>query len=356
MISLPGRAGARRKIAAGMAVGLTLGAIAVVHTQVVGAATKTTPVAMTCTVLGSPSAVTTNITTTFTPDPLHSGDTVVLDIVTAPPTGVPLDVPVTAVGITIPIPAQVDLSQPSSVVLTGGNLTGSSTVSGSNLRINLTGSGVTAFNLQIPKMTVTSKLKAGIGGQTINWVGPTNLDITATVIGPLQVPCTSAGTIVATAVVAADATTTTAAPTTATTRPATTATTRPATTATTRPATTATTRPATTATTRPATTATTRPATTATTRPATTATTRAPTTVTTRPPATTATTRPATTATTRPATTVTTRPPATTATTRATTRPPTTRPPATRPPTTRPSSHLPPFLQRLLCLLFHLGC
>src|SRR3954470_5636433 len=191
MTSLSRRAPARRKIAAGVAVGLTLGAVAMVRTQTVHAATKTTPISLSCTILGSASTVTSTITTGYTPDPLHSGDTVVLTVETSPPSGVPLDVPVTNVGMTLPIPAQVDLTAPSSVVLSGGNLTGSASVSGSNLRIARGGPGVPAFQMQIPKMTITSKLKSGIGGQTINWSGPSNLDITATVGGPLAVPCTS---------------------------------------------------------------------------------------------------------------------------------------------------------------------
>jgi hypothetical protein len=317
MTSLSRRAPARRKIAAGVAVGLTLGAIAMVRTQTVHAATKSTPISLSCTILGSASTVTSTITTGYTPDPLHSGDTVVLTVETSPPSGVPLDVPVTNVGMTLPIPAQVDLTAPSSVVLSGGNLTGSASVSGSNLRIDMVGTGVTAFQMQIPKMTITSKLKSGIGGQTINWSGPSNLDITATVGGPLAVPCTSPAVTVATATVAADAPVTTVAPTTATTKPPTTV---------------------------APTTATTKPPTTV---APTTATTKAPTTVTTKPPTTVA----PTTATTKAPTTVTTKPATT-----ATTKPPTTKPPVTTPPTTRPPVSIPPFLQRLLCLLFHFGC
>jgi len=251
MISLTGRAGARRIIAAGAAVGLTLGAVAIVRSQTAEAATKTTPFTLNCNALNIPQTVTTSITTTTSPDPLHSGDTVSLMIETSTPTGIALDIPVTSVGITIPIPAQVDLTKPSSVTLSGGNLTGSGSVVDGALRINMTGN-TTSTTMQIPMMMISSTLKSGIGGQTINWGGPSAMDIQANLAGtPIPVACSPAASNgpVAVTPVAPDVVPTTVAPTTVapttvapTTRPPTTVapTTRPPTTVapTTRPPTT----------------------------------------------------------------------------------------------------------------------
>jgi hypothetical protein len=307
MISLPRRARTRRQIAAGMAVTLALGAVVVAKTQAVQAHEAITPYAFDCNLLGSALPITTTITTDHTPETIHAGDSVMLDVKTAPPAGITLDVPVTKVVITIPIPAQVDQTVPAQIMIMGGSLPGTGAVVGGNLVITLTGS-VSSLAMQMPELMITSKLKTGIEGQTINWQGPSKLDITANVavLGNVNVNCTTSASNppVAVTPVAAGTTTTTVP---ATTRPATTvpATTRPATTvpATTRPATTVP----------------------ATTRPATTVP-----------------------ATTRPATTV-----------PATTRPATTRPPTTmRPTTTRPQGgpHIPDFIRRLLCRLFHIGC
>jgi hypothetical protein len=323
MISLPGGARARRKIAAGLAVGLALGAVAVVKTQSAQAVEKVTDYGFDCTlpILGQ-QAITTQITTTA-PDSVKSGDSVMLDIKTSAPAGLTLDVTLTKVVITIPTPAQVDPAVAPQVMIMGGSLTGTSAVAAGKLTVTLTGN-VMSSALQMPELMITSKLKSGIGGQTVNWAGPSNLDITASLSGiSLAVPCTaSAGNPpVAVTPVVADSVPTTAAPTTAAPTTAAPTTAAPTTAA---------------------------------------PTTAAPTTAapTTKPPTTAGpTTKPPTTAgpTTKPPTTAgpTTKPP--------TTKPPTTgRPPTTaRPTTTRGGGHEDPFLaflKRIICFLFHFGC
>jgi hypothetical protein len=257
MISPRRRVVTRPRVAAGLAVGLALGAVAVVRTQAVEAHEVTVPYNMSCNLAGTTQAVTTNITTSHTPETLVAGGNVMLDIKTSPPAGITVDVPVTSVGITIPIPNEVDPSVAPDVMIMGGNMPGTWAKQGNNIRITLTGN-VSSLNLQVPELMITVKLKSSVGGQTINWPGPSNLDITANFLGvPINVPCVAAaGNPPVASTPVSGGTTTTQAPT--TTRPPTTVaptTTRPPTTVgptTTRQATT-TTRQATTTTRTPTT-------------------------------------------------------------------------------------------------------
>src|SRR2546430_289760 len=138
MISLPGRASARRKIAAASAVALALGAFAVAKTQSVHAAPVVTPYSMDCSLAGTQlAAVTTNITSSLTPDTVHPGDSVTLDVKTDTPAGISLDVPVIQVVMKVPVPDQLDPTANPSVMIMGGNLTGTSAVSGGNLVLTL---------------------------------------------------------------------------------------------------------------------------------------------------------------------------------------------------------------------------
>jgi len=189
MISLTKDARAPYRAIVGLAVSLTVGATVAYPLP---AQAATVPYNMSCTIFGLPlGTITTDVTTSYTPEVLRPGDAVTLDVTTSKPAGVPLDVPVTGVNLTIPIPEQVDTSVPTTVALEGGNLVGTSSVSGTTITVALTGD-TTAFSLEIPRLLITSTLEAGTEGQTINWMGPTSLDIAATVTIPLQIPCTAA--------------------------------------------------------------------------------------------------------------------------------------------------------------------
>ena len=266
-----------------------------------GASTASVTIAAACTTsIGINQNITAPVTLTTTPDSATEGGHIQLVLTNGAPS-TPLVVTISSIVVTVPIPAQI--ASVDSVTFSGGNVTGSSQVQGSNLLLTFTApaGGVGSDVIQVPAATLQSTVKPGTAGQTIGWQGfsklVSNASLSGTAIVATCTPTTPGQVILSTPIIAAATTTTTAPATTTTTAAPTTTTTHPATTTTTAPATTTTTAAPTTTTTAAPTTTTTAPATTTTTAPATTTTTAAPTTTTTAPATTTTTAAPTTTTT-----------------------------------------------------------
>jgi hypothetical protein len=329
----------RRQLAVVVAAVLAFAGFAVLRSQTAATAdTKTTPISVTCPIVG---AVSVSVTATDTPDPAVEGGSVTLEVQSGSPS-IPITVTINSITLVIPAPEQV--ASLDSVSFSGGNMTGAYTVAPDNSSVSVVFTGPVQSNaVSLPSMSIKTTLKSGIAGQTISWAGPASIASDVTGLGALT--CTAAATnpAIQTTAVEGAATTTTEAPTTTTTEAPTT-TTEPVTTTTV--GVTTTTEPVTTTTV--GVTTTTEPVTTTTvgvtttTEPVTTTTVGA--TTTTGPVITTTTVKPATTTTVKPATTTTAKPATTTTKPRTTT-------------TMKPSGDsFWEFLMRILCRLFHIGC
>ena len=155
------------------------------------AATATTNLTMDCTSAIVNASGSEQLTTSIAPDPPVAGQGVDLTILAGPPV---LQDPVNLnqVVITSPIPAQIAPGTVS-VAFTNGpmpaNLTGSYTISGSNLLLKFTGAGVSSSVAVLPKVTVHGTVSAGTAGQTLALATPPTVTANATV-SPLTLDAT----------------------------------------------------------------------------------------------------------------------------------------------------------------------
>jgi hypothetical protein len=168
------RAPARRLRSGG--VGLTLALIVgAALTATIGlapgaqAATVTTNLTMDCTSSIVNASGSEQLTTSITPDPPVAGQAVDITIIPGPPV-LQDTVNLNKVVITSPIPTQI---APGTVTVTfadastPANLTGSYTISGSNLLLTFTGAGVPSNTAVLPKVIVHGTVTAGTAGQTM---------------------------------------------------------------------------------------------------------------------------------------------------------------------------------------------
>ena len=323
-------ASTRLRLGVFTAAALMVGTVGLVNLpQSAGAATNSVVINASCsTNIGLTQTITAPVTLTTTPDHATEGGQIKLVLSNGAPS-TPLVVTINSIVVTVPIAPQI--ASVDSVTFSGGNLTGSSQVVGSDLILTFTApaGGIGSDVVQVPAATILSTVKPGTAGQTIDWQGFSGLVSNASLSGTaiiatctptspglviLSTPIDAAATTTTTAApttTVKPTTTTTAAPTTTTVKPTTTTTAAPTTTTTAAPTTTTTAAPTTTTTVKPTTTTTAAPTTTTTVKPTTT-TTAAPTTTTTVKPTTTTTAAPTTTTTVKPTTTTTAAPTTTT--------------------------------------------
>ena len=308
-------ASTRLRLGVFTAAALMVGTVGLVNVpQSAGAATNSVVINASCsTNIGLTQTITAPVTLTTTPDHATEGGQIKLVLSNGAPS-TPLVVTINSIVVTVPIAPQI--ASVDSVTFSGGNITGTSSVSGSNLVLTFTApaGGIGSDVVQVPAATILSTVKPGTAGQTIDWQGfsglVSNASLSGTAIIATCTPTSPGLVILSTPIDAAATTTTTAAPTT-TVKPTTTTTAAPTTTTTVKPTTTTTAAPTTTTTAAPTTTTTAAPTTTTTVKPTTT-TTAAPTTTTTVKPTTTTTAAPTTTTTVKPTTTTTAAPTTTT--------------------------------------------
>jgi hypothetical protein len=105
-------------------------------------------------------------------DPVTEGGQETLVIKTGAPS-IPVEVTINKLVVTIPVPAQI--AGVDSVTFSGGNVTGSSTIDGSNIVLTFTGP-VSSQDIQIPTVTTVDTVASGIAPATISWTTFTELD------------------------------------------------------------------------------------------------------------------------------------------------------------------------------------
>src|SRR5262249_30458862 len=131
--------------------------------------TVNSTVVMSCAALGINLNVNLSVAVTDQ-DPVTEGTQETIDVVSSLP-ALPITVTVNDATMHLPIPNEV--ASVDAVTFTGGNLSGSYTVSGSDLAIKVTGP-VSSDAVQVPKISITGTLKSGIGNTTIQWKGFTS--------------------------------------------------------------------------------------------------------------------------------------------------------------------------------------
>lgn len=138
------------------------------------AATVTTNLTMDCTSSIVNASGSEQLTTSVAPDPPVAGRAVDLTIVPGPPV-LQDTVNLNKVVITSPIPTQIAPGTVSVTFADGAapaNLTGSYSISGSNLLLTFTGAGVPSNTAVLPKVIVHGTVTAGTAGQTMALATP----------------------------------------------------------------------------------------------------------------------------------------------------------------------------------------
>jgi hypothetical protein len=125
-----------------------------------------------CTLGSSHVDVTVDMNVDDQQDPVTEGGQESLVIKTGAPS-IPVEVTINKLVVTIPVPAQI--ASVDSVTFSGGNVTGSSAIDGSNVVITFTGPQ-SSKDIQIPTVTTVDTVKAGIAPATISWTTFTELD------------------------------------------------------------------------------------------------------------------------------------------------------------------------------------
>jgi hypothetical protein len=154
---------------------------------------RTTTVSAVCSIGGLATAVSVPFTANDRPDPVTAGSVMTLRVQPGALHFNGVSAILQATTLTMSVPAQI--ASVKSVTFTGGNLTGSYQVIGSQLRVTFAGP-VDAAAAQPPAFTVRATVRSNVGGQTITWPAPSMFDTQLVAGGTaFTAPCTTkAGT------------------------------------------------------------------------------------------------------------------------------------------------------------------
>jgi hypothetical protein len=163
----------RKKLALAATTVVALSAIAVAHVQSGASAEPVdSSIAAGCTIGGSNVDVTVAANVDDKVDPVTEGGQETLVTKTGAPS-IPVEVTINKIVVTTPTPP--DIASIDTVSFTGGNVTGSYEISGSNLVVTFTGP-VSSKDIQVPTVTTVDTVKSGVAPATIEWKTFSELD------------------------------------------------------------------------------------------------------------------------------------------------------------------------------------
>lgn len=167
-----GRVTRRRTAIVAVGASAILAALGASQLQNASAEPVDSSIAAVCTIGGSAIDVTVPLTVDDKIDPVVEGGHETLETRTGLP-ALPIEVTINKLVVTTPIPTQI--ASTDAVTFTGGNVTGSYEISGTNLIVTFTGP-VSSSQIQVPTVTAEQTVASGIGATTINWLPFSQID------------------------------------------------------------------------------------------------------------------------------------------------------------------------------------